>query len=676
MDIKNNQPTPVRDIMCYESDIWAIADLMLAAGIKQGDFPAYMMPFFALVMLEGRMLNAVREIEEEEGITAAEDPEDFKEAFEAKECGYNEFIVMQGKTLSSITNNDSTFDQDFSNYLKAFDEVLQKLLGIDRPKGEQKYLDIDGMVAVLRAKGILLQVVQQWAAIDLSLYDNSAITTLEEHIKRKWADISAATAGEQYTPDDIISLISEIVAAKISKPKDKLIHVYDPTCGGANLLFGCADRLANEAGYENIATYGSEFNDALYALATIESRFRDNSKIHYGNTLTSAPFSDIDGFDVVVANPPYGVKWKGYEKEVKKDQSGQFPAGYPGINDGQMLFMQHILWKLDDKGIAVEVHNGSTLFDSGNGETAIRKYIFDHDWVEAIIQMPQNEFFNTGIYTYLWIMNKNKPEDRKDKVALIDGSGLWQLLKKAKGDKRREMNPEHRKQIVDALVNFANNGICKIYNREHFYYNNHSIALEEVNDNGVSVSSTICGEDGKHITSALEYVEVDGKRYENFAEVDADAIKKLNSEIAACKLSSIISVRTKAGETYSFIPEAKDMNHTDAEGKSESIGCGCFTLKRASSKKAGTTVTATIAPFVYGDNEIIPHHFDAAENEAEIDAFLAKYVFKPFTKGNNAVGVQINFNKEFYVPEVLEDAEDILAEIAKLEESIAEPMSL
>lgn len=492
MTDKQNIQSQPRDIMHYESDIWAIADLLLAASVKQSDFPAYMMPFFALMMLEGRMLNAMKRMEVEEGLTVKDDPEDFKEAFIDMDCGYNEYIVMEGKTLSSICSNDTTFEQDFDSYLKAFDDVLKKLLGIERGKDEKKFLNMDYYVAELRSKKILLSVITAWSKIDLSPYDNSAITTLEEHIKRKWADISASTAGEQYTPDDIISLIADIVATKVTKPKDQNIHVYDPTCGGANLLFGVADRLHTQAGYQNIHTWGSEYNDALYALAAIESRFRSHSHIYYGNTLTTAPCMGRD-IDVIVANPPYGTKWSGYEREIKNDQKGQFPGGLPSVSDGQLLFMQHILWQLAQNGIAVEVHNGSTLFsgDAGSGESNIRKYIFDHDWVEAIIQMPQNEFFNTGIYTYLWIMNKQKPFERKDKVALIDGSKLWRLLKKAKGDKRREMTEEHRAAIVKALTNFVPSDICKIFNREHFYYNKQSLTLTEVDINGEYLKESV-----------------------------------------------------------------------------------------------------------------------------------------------------------------------------------------
>lgn len=627
MSENNNIQNQPRDIMHYESDIWAIADLLLAASVKQSDFPTYMMPFFALVMLEGRMLNAIKEVENDEGLTAESDPDDFKEAFLEKECGYNEFIVMQGKTLSSICNNDSTFDQDFNNYLAEFDPTLKMLLGIDRGK-EQKYLNMDGIVDELRAKKILMSIVTAWAKIDLAPYDNSAITTLEEHIKRRWADISASTAGEQYTPDDIISLIADIAAAKVNKPKNKIIHVYDPTCGGANLLFGVADRLSKQAGYRSIATYGSEYNDALYALAAIESRFRTNSKIHYGNTLTTVPFDD-KSFDLIVANPPYGTKWSGYEKEIKKDQKGQFPGGLPSVSDGQLLFMQHILWQLDHEGLAIEVHNGSTLFsgDAGSGESNIRKYIFDHDWVEAIIQMPQNEFFNTGIYTYLWIMNKGKKNDplRKNRVALIDGSSLWQLLKKAKGDKRREMNPEHRRQIVDALVNFQPNDICKIYDRDYFYYNKQSLTLTDLDDNGNSVLSSLCPE-GKKV------------------KVDADA--------------------------YAFDEERNTIVRTE---DNEAMGCGKITTKDKKDRKTGETITETfIEPAYINDYEIIPHKFDENDNAAVIDEFLQKYVFKPYVLTKNVVGVELNFNKEFYVPEQLEDAEDILKEIEELDNQLEE----
>lgn len=663
MKEQNNIQSQPRDIMHYESDIWAIADLLLAASVKQSDFPAYMMPFFALMMLEGRMLNAMKLVEKEEGLTVKDDPEDFKEAFIDMGCGYNEYIVMQGKTLQNICNNDNTFEQDFASYLSEFDPTLKKLLGIERGKDEKKFLNMDYYVAELRSKKILLSVITAWSKIDLSPYDNSAITTLEEHIKRKWADISASTAGEQYTPDDIISLIADIVATKVTKPKSQNIHVYDPTCGGANLLFGVADRLHTQAGYQNIHTWGSEYNDALYALAAIESRFRSHSQIHYGNTLTTAPFIDKD-FDVIVANPPYGTKWSGYEKEIKNDQKGQFPGGLPAVSDGQLLFMQHILWKLAGGGIAVEVHNGSTLFsgDAGSGESNIRKYIFDHDWVEAIIQMPQSEFFNTGIYTYLWIMNKQKPFERKDKVALIDGSNLWKPLKKSKGDKRREMNAEHREAIVKALTDFVPSDNCKIFDREHFYYNKQSLTLTEVDVNGEYLKEPVA-------LKKIKSVVLNDETLTELKDLDTNAGNALKNKLKAANIDEDrIVITLEDGTSYSYDNELETVIIESKEGR-KAFGCGTFKFDLSTSK-GKKSLKVELVPRTTSDYEIIPHHLDEHENQREIEAFMQKYVFKPYVLGKNVVGVELNFNKEFYVPEKLDSVEDILAELTELEKDM------
>lgn len=661
----------MKDILSYEADIWACADLLISSGIKQSKFPDYMMPFFALIMLEGRMRNEMRDIQETEGIDPNENIEDFVEAFRDRECGYNDYIVRQNKTLSIICDNDKTFEQDFSQYLAGFDAQLKELLGIERGSDDSKYLNLDGMVAELRKKGILMQYITGWAQIDLSPYNNSEITTLEEHIKRKWADISAETAGEQYTPEDIISLIAEIVAAKIDIPKRDFVHLYDPTCGGANLLFGVADRLREGAGYEFIAANGCDWNDALYALAKIESLFRDNAEIKYGNTLTSLPFKGKE-FDVVVANPPYGIPWKGYEKEIRDDQTGQF-AFLPAVSDGQLLFLQHNAWHLhNNKGIVVEVNNGSSLFsgDAGSGESNIRKYLFDNDWVEAIIQMPSDEFFNTGIVTYLWILNKNKPEAHRDQVILINASDLWQPLKKNKGSKRKEMNEIHRADIVRALVAFRDCNIAKVYDKWHFYFNKQQIELTEIDDAGRSASESLgyCGEPCKIKNFEATYDETLGWLWpiDDDAEHPEDALA--NIEV----LPKDIIVFSKEYIYISGKNRPGVIKISRKDGSEENLGMGSLNFAISRSKTTGKiSVSAKVTNKTYKDTEVIPFNPDPEENDKIIADFLARYISKPFRLLDNTVGVEVNFNKEFYIPETVEPVDMILAEIADIDRDLA-----
>ena len=661
-----------RDIMHYESEIWSCADLLISSGIKQSKFPDYMMPFFALIMLEGRMLNEIKDIEESEGLNRFDNPAEFLEAFRDKGCGYNEYIVMQGKTLASVCDNDKTFEQDFQAYLNGFDSTLKELLGIERGTEDSKYLNLDGIKAELRKKGVLMQYVTKWAQIDLSPYNNSEITTLEEHIKRKWADISAETAGEQYTPEDIISLIAEIVAAKVDISKNDYVSLYDPTCGGANLLFGVADRLRNEEGYQFVATYGQDFNDALYALAKIESLFREDSKIEYGNTLTQGRFRDKE-FDVIVANPPYGIPWKGYEKEVRQDQTGQF-AFYPSVSDGQLLFLQHNahhLWQ--DRGIVVEVNNGSSLFsgDAGSGESNIRKYLFDQDWVEAIVQIPSDEFFNTGIVTYLWILNKNKSVDRKDKVILINASDLWQPLKKNKGSKRKELNETHRADIVRALVEFRDCDIAKVYDKWHFYFNKQQIELTEIDALGNYVSDTLGYHDEPYKLKDIEAIWgfFSGQwawPVEDDATFPSDEIEKWG--IAPNE----ITVFTKEYIYFTGKNRPGVFRINRKTGEQNNLGMGVINVSLNHNKKTGkNTVTAKLLDKVSKDSEIIPYNPDSEQNDEAILAFMQKYITKPYRLLDNTVGVEVNFNKEFYVPETVESVETILAEIAEIDRDLA-----
>ena len=670
------------NILQYESTIWNTADLLRGSGIKESDWPSYMMPFFALIMVESRLVRMFDELKEEIGAEDLQHVEhdDLIELIQDQGQGYNAYIFEQNKTLKDICLNDKSFEIDFQAYLNAFDSETRDLLGVDPVEGKE-FLDIKGIIARLKTKDVLFSYAKEWSKIDLKPFNNSEVTTLEEHIKRRWADISAETAGEQYTPDDVIALIAEIIAAKIEEA-DTLLKIYDCTCGGGNLLFGVEDRI-NEKLTRHTQTFGQDWNDALYALARIESRFRPDSKIEHGNTLTDDRFR-IEKFHVVVANPPYGVDWKAYRKNITNDKTGRFHY-LPSVADGQLLFMQHLIAKMEDDGLGVVVHNGSTLFsgDAGRSESNIRKWMLDTDIVEAIIQLPTDEFFNTGIHTYLWVLNKNKEAQHRDKVILINASEKFTLLKKSKGKKRREIDPGQRLEIVDTLVHFQDNDYARIFDKEFFYFNKQAIQLTNVDQHGCSLADhlkekqkslklelvKLCN--GQHTLIEFTITDYDADQYHNLNEYYEGVIKPLVASLDYKEQP--LTVETKKASFY-YDSDQETIIRV-SKGQPEAVGCGQIVVKSSFRKATKTLpdrifITVELTPDYEKDYEIIPYHRDQAANQQAIADFMAKYITRPFIYLDNVVGVEINFNKVFYEPEKLRDIAEIMADIKALEHKL------
>lgn len=685
------------NILQYVPKIWKKADLLIGAGIKQSDFPKYMMPFFALLMVESRLIREANTLIKDFGVDAISDLdkerlEDFIAEFEQNGLGYNDFIIRKNKKLSDICENDKTFEIDYHNYLKSFDPETKYLLGVDKGNDEEKFMDISGISGLLKKKKILFSTVKSWSEIDLIDFNNSEITTLEEHIKRKWADISAETAGEQYTPDDVIALISEIILSKI-EDDGKFLTIYDPTCGGGNMLFGVEDKI-NKKYSRPIKTFGEDWNDTLYALAKIESRFREDSVIEYGNSLTGQKFSDKQ-FNIIVANPPYGVDWKGFKKDIQTDETDRFVA-LPSVSDGQFLFTQHIISQLDDTGLAIVVHNGSTLFsgDAGSGESNIRKHFFDNDYVEAIIQLPKDKFFNTGIYTYLWVFNKNKPKERENKVIMINADKHYRQLKKSKGKKRNEMRLEHRNIIVDALSDFKDNEFAKVFDKWHFYFNKQAIMLTNLDENGKSYEEHLPVKKNKlgekvwakstklvpthilQVDNAGEKIEISDFEITTYDEAKYISLKDYNDSYLKPLLSNLdykeLQLTIKTDDAiYTYDKEKETIIQKIGKDEKE-LGCGKMAVK-SSIKKATKTKDAQISinveltPDYEKDYEIIPYAPDPVENERTITDFMEKYVSRPFIYLDNVLGVELNFNKVFYKPEKLREVAVIIGELDNLE---------
>lgn len=289
--------------------------------------------------------------------------------------------------------------------------------------------------------------------------------------------------------------------------------------------------------------------------------------------------------------------------------------------------------------------------------------IYRSIWVEAIIQMPSDGFFNTGIFTYLWVLNKNRPKEQKDQVLLINGSNGWQQLKKNRGSKRREMLLEHRTAIVNALLNYKSSDIAKLFDKWHFYYNKQPLTLINIDDKGRSVLDTIVKEE-KAYSLKLDKIcwnEEDVKpSVENLKLLKGLDIKEENLQLIE-----------KDGTYYRFDKDLNTIIKTQNE-RDEQLGCGTFIFKLTKSKKdGGLLFSAAIDAEYIQDYEIIPYNSDPVQNKANIQAFMDKYIIKPyFIKEEPTVGVELNFNKEFYVPEKIEKVDDILAELQDMEKEL------
>lgn len=665
-----------KDILGYASKIWATADTLRGVGIKESDFPAYMMPFFALMLLESRIVRMKKEKEKDKDLT----PKLILEEIEEEGKGYNEVILKEGKLLKDICSNDKTFEQDFHKYLQSFDHETKELLGIIYSEGE-KYLDLKGFYESLKSKKVSFSFVKDWSIIDLVDFDNSDVTTLEEHIKRKWSDISAETAGEQYTPDDIINLIEDIVIDRFKNEKNRVINVYDMTCGGGNMLFGVADGIHEKVPSLTINTYGQELNSQLYALAKIESRFREGSHISQGNTLLNDKFSGT-GMDILVANPPYGVDWKNIKTEIENDKTGRYKAGFPGVSDGQLLFMQHGLFKLGEqnkKGMGFVVLNGSPLFsgDAGGGESEIRKWILDNDYLEALIQLPQDEFFNTNITTYLWVLNRNKPKDRKDKILLVNAEDMFVKLKKSKGKKNKEIDAKNRVEILKLLNDFKDTAVSKVMSKYDFYYNKQKVVLLNTDEQYGSVAAWMNNDWTKSIILKNVDGVLDDKGISHILETqyilnhsalkeDSEVFKKA-ALIFKEKLFESSRLKFFNSKTKEFILDYNNgiISYEDKQGYGSLDVKFKYDLKNKNAK-----IEIIITADTENDYEIIPYSPEESENKKNIDSFIKEWVERPYLLKENTVGVEINFNKIFYKKEELREIGVIYKEIEILNKEI------
>lgn len=441
--------------------------------------------------------------------------------------------------LAELVNDADHLAANFKAYLQSFSPNVQEII-VSAEKGLDFYKQIDKMDKNNR----LLSVVKAFSELDLNprTIDNVKMGYIFEDLIRRFSE--NAEAGDHYTGRDIIKLMVNILLAEGCDDifdDGKVITVLDQACGTGGMLSTSYNFIKRYNPTADVRLFGQEINPESYAICLAEMMIKGQNaeNICYQDTMKADCFKDTK-MRFVIENPPFGTPWGGKDAaegvedavndEYKKGFDGRWGAGLPGSGDMQMLFLQSAIDKMDDNvGRAAIIENGSPLFNGGtaSGESQIRRWMLENDLIEAIIGLPVDLFYNTGIATYIWVLSKNKRPERKGKVQLIDASSFCHRLRKALGDKRNEISPEDRSEITKIYADFVENEFSKIYKNEDFMYKEY-VVMQPLQRSYAITHERITSMLSKGALSSL-YDESKVTELENAEELTGKELKKLEA---------------------------------------------------------------------------------------------------------------------------------------------------
>jgi type I restriction enzyme M protein len=461
------------------SFIWSVADL-LRGDYKQSEYGKVILPFTVL-----RRLDCV--LEPTKAAVLAEKAKREKaglnpEPFLLKTSGQH-FYNTSPLDLKMLMGDQDHIGENLRSYIQAYSPAVRDIF-----ERFEFHIQVDRLAKA----GLLYLVTEKFTIIDLhpDAVSNAQMGAVFEELIRRFAELSNETAGEHFTPREVIRLMVNLLFieddAALTKP-GVVRSIYDPTAGTGGMLSVAGEHLADLNPEARLVMYGQELNPESYAICKADMLIKgqDIANIIFGNTLAA---DGLPGkhFDYMLSNPPFGVEWKKIEKEVRREAeqmgfNGRFGPGLPRVSDGSLLFLLHLISKMrpaKDGGSRLGiVLNGSPLFTggAGSGESEIRRYVLQNDLVEAIIGLPTDMFYNTGISTYVWIVSNRKPEHRKGKLQLIDASGYWQRMRKSLGSKRKDLGAEDIETITRLFgdcqgVTTDGVPISRIFKNEDFGY--------------------------------------------------------------------------------------------------------------------------------------------------------------------------------------------------------------
>jgi type I restriction enzyme M protein len=468
--------------------IWRVCDDELRGLFKPHEYGDVILPFVVLRRLDCLLDPYKDEVVElyEELKAEIDDPSPIIR----KKTQLNYYNTSR-YDLARLKSDPNALRQNFPNYLSGYSENVQQIL---------ENFQLEKPIEKLLKNNKLYSLIDKFTEVDLhpNVVDNHTMGSIFEELLRKFSEMSNETSGEHYTPRDVVRLLVSLV---FSNDEENLTgegiirSIFDPCCGTGGML-----TIGKEWVQEHISKdvqfqlYGQELNPQTFSICKSDFLITGENpeRIKLGSSLSNDHFSDRR-FDYMITNPPFGVSWKSEKDFIQEEAShalGRFSVGTPRTSDGSLLFLQHMISKMKKEGSRIGiVFNGSPLFtgDAGSGESEIRKWIIENDWLECIVALPDQLFFNTGISTYVWIVTNKKKEHRKGKVQLINATELHSSMKKSLGSKRKFMKDEQIDTILELYNSFEEGERSKIYDNTFFGYTKATIE-QPLKENGVIVT--------------------------------------------------------------------------------------------------------------------------------------------------------------------------------------------
>lgn len=471
--------------------IWAIAD-KLTGVYKPHQYGEVILPLSVI-----KRFDSVLEPTKDAVLVANEkfpDGHAMRKIMLEKAAGHK-FYNTSKFTLKTLLDAPNDIEGNLRNYLAGFSDNIQEILEkfqFSSTKGTR--------IDKLAENNLLYIVLKEFSGLNGNFHpdvmSNLEMGYIFEEIVRRFSESHNEEAGEHYTPREVIELMVNILFCNDDRAlsgKNVTRTLYDGACGTGGMLSEATERLKNMNPNAKLLCYGQELNDETFAICKSDMLIKgdDAENIKWGNTLSADQFSN-DKFDCILMNPPFGRDWKNDKPFVEKearDPNGRFSVGTPAVSDSQMLFLLNAIHKMKDSGSKVAIiHNGSPLFtgDAESGPSEIRRHILENDLLEAVIALPNDIFYNTGIGTYIWVLNNNKSPERENKVQLINANNMFVKRRKSLGNKRNDISPEQIAEITRIYGDFTENEVSKIFDVSEFGY--HKVTVERPKmENGAPV---------------------------------------------------------------------------------------------------------------------------------------------------------------------------------------------